>query len=204
VLTGRLVGLRERRREDVAALFELDADVEQFSLASPRPFTPRALAARQAEYDKRQTEHDPKTTAFTIQRLDDEAGAALGSVGLWEIDLHNRSAHVAISLLASARGQGLGRDAVEVICRFGFDVRGLERLSLETLESNTAMRAVAAACGFVEEGRLRGAAWYLGRRVDEVVYGLLAGEWRAQLPAPQRRPPTRSGVDGPSEPSGGP
>ncbi len=179
MLRGRLVGLREERREDVEALFELDADAEQFSLASPLPFQPRTLASRQAEYDRRQTEHDPKTAAFTIQRLDDEPGAAVGSVGLWGIDLHNRSAHIGISLLASVRGRGLGRDALEVICRFGFDVRGLERVSLETLEVNTPMRAVAAACGFLEEGRLRGATWYLGRRVDEVVYGLLADEWRA-------------------------
>jgi RimJ/RimL family protein N-acetyltransferase len=30
----------------------------------------------------------------------------------------------------------------------------------------------------VEEGRLRSAAWHLGHRVDEVIYGLLADEWR--------------------------
>jgi RimJ/RimL family protein N-acetyltransferase len=40
------------------------------------------------------------------------------------------------------------------------------------------MQATAVACGFVEEGRMRSAAWHLGRRVDEVVYGLLADEWR--------------------------
>jgi RimJ/RimL family protein N-acetyltransferase len=180
MLKGRLVGLREPRREDVAALFELRTDVELFSLTDARPFQPRTLASRQAEFDKRQTEQDPKAAFFTIQRLDDAAGTALGSVGLWEIDPHNRSAHVGISLLPTAQGQGLGRDAVEVICRFGFDVRGLERLSLETLDVNAPMRAVAAACGFVEEGRFRAAAWYLGRRVDEMVYGLLAAEWRAR------------------------
>lgn len=179
MLKGRLVGLREERRTDVEALFELDADVELFSLTSARPFQPRTLASWQAEYDKRQAEQNPKTTFFTIQRLDDEAREALGSVGLWQIDLHNRSAHIGISLLPSVQGKGFGRDALDVICRFGFDVRGLERLSLETLETNGAMRAVAVACGFVEEGRLRSAAWYLGRRVDEVVYGLLADEWRA-------------------------
>ena len=65
-----------------------------------------------------------------------------------------------------------------MICRYGFEIRGLERLSLETLSVNAAMQATALACGFVEEGRLRSAAWHLGRRVDEVVSGLLADEWR--------------------------
>jgi RimJ/RimL family protein N-acetyltransferase len=180
MLKGRLVGLREERREDVEALFEMDADAEHASLADSRPFRPVSLASRQAQYDKRQTEPDVETAFFMIQRLADETGAAVGDVGLWRIDPHHRSAHLGISLLPSARGQGLGRDAIEVICRYGFEIRGLERLSLETLEVNAAMQATALGCGFVEEGRLRSASWYCGRRVDEVLYGLLAGEWLAR------------------------
>jgi RimJ/RimL family protein N-acetyltransferase len=180
VLVGRLVGLREPRREDVEALFSLDVDAEHVSLASTRPFQPRTLAALQAAYDKRQAEPDPTSAQFTIQRLDDDAGAAIGDVGLWRIDMHHRSAHVGISLLTDARGKGLGRDAVAVIIRYGFQIRGLARLSLETLAVNTAMRATASACGFVEEGHLRSASWHLGRRVDEVLYGLLADEWNDQ------------------------
>ena len=180
MLKGRLVGLRAQRRDDVEVLFELATDAEHQALAEMRPFRPVSLAARLAEYDKRQSEPDPTSAFFSIQRLDDKEGTAVGSVGLWMIDTHHRTAHVGISLLPSARGQGLGRDAIEVICRFGFEIRALERLSLETLEINTAMRATATACGFVEEGRLRSAAWYLGRRVDDLVYGLLADEWRGR------------------------
>lgn len=180
MLAGRTVGLREPRREDVEAIFTLDADAEQASLADARPFQPLSLAARQAQYDKRQTEANPTAARFTVQRLDDAPGAAIGSIGLWGIDQHHRSAHIAISLLPEARGQGLGRDAVEVICRFGLQIRGLARLSLDTLDVNSSMRATALACGFVEEGRLRSASWYLGRRVDEMIYGLLADEWQAR------------------------
>ena len=66
-----------------------------------------------------------------------------------------------------------------MLCRYAFDVHGLHRVSLETLATNTAMRTAALACGFVEEGTLREAAWVMGHRVDEVVYGLLATQWRA-------------------------
>lgn len=180
MLTGRLVGLREQRPEDVDALFPLFADAEHVSLADGRPFQPRSLAARRAEYDEEQTKPDPSSAFFTIQRLDDRTGAACGDIGLWRIDTYHRSAHIGVSLLPAARGLGLGRDAVEVICRFGFEIRGLERLSLETLDINAAMHATALSCGFVQEGRLRSAAWYLGRRADEVLYGLLAEEWRTR------------------------
>jgi RimJ/RimL family protein N-acetyltransferase len=177
MLRGRLIGLRERRREDVEVLFPLRADAENVALSDVRPFQPRSVTALLAEYDKQQDEPDPAKAFFTIQRLDDEAGVAVGEVGLWMIDLHNGSAHIGISLLPAARGQGLGREAVELICRYGFEIRGLTRLSLETLDLNGPMRATALACGFVEEGRLRSSAWYLGRRADDVLYGLLADEW---------------------------
>jgi len=180
MLRGRLVGLREPRREDIETLFELDGDAEHVALADSRPFRPLSLAARQAAYDKRQAEDEPKIAAFVIQRLDDEAGTAVGDVNLWNIDLHHRSAHIGISLLPSARGQGFGRDAIEVICRFAFEVRGLQRVSLETLDVNTPMQKTALACGFVEEGRLRSASWYVGTWADEVLYGLLVDEWRAR------------------------
>jgi RimJ/RimL family protein N-acetyltransferase len=178
VLKGRLVGLREYRREDVETLFPPELDPEYISLTEIQPYRPRPLAAHLAEFDRRTSEQDVRSVPFAVQRLDDETGGAIGRVGLWMIDLHQRTAHIGISLLPSAQGHGFGRDALEVICRYGFEIRGLERLSLETLSVNTPMQATAVACGFVEEGRLRSAAWHLGRRVDEVLYGLLADEWR--------------------------
>jgi RimJ/RimL family protein N-acetyltransferase len=178
VLKGRLVGLREYRREDVTTLFPAELDPEFISLTEIQPYRPRPLAAHLAEYDRRMGEQDGKTVQFIVQRLDDETGTAIGRVGLWSIDLHQRIAHIGISLLPSAQGHGYGRDALEVICKYGFELRGLERLSLETLSVNASMQATALACGFVEEGRLRSAAWHLGRRVDEVIYGLLADEWQ--------------------------
>lgn len=179
-MKGRLVGLREYRREDVETMYPAESDPEFISLTEIQPYRPRPLAAHLAEYDRRVGEQDARSAPFTVQRLDDEAGTAIGRVGLWGIDLHQRIAHVGISLLPAAQGQGFGRDALEVICRYGFEHRGLARLSLETLAVNAPMRATAVACGFTEEGRLRSAAWHLGDRVDEMVYGLLADEWHAR------------------------
>ena len=71
---------------------------------------------------------------------------------LWDIDRHNRSAHLGISLLPSARGRGLGADVVRVLCHYGFVVRGLHRLQVDTLADNSAMIAAAAACGLRPRG----------------------------------------------------
>ncbi len=63
--------------------------------------------------------------------------------------------------------------------RAGKVVRGLHRLQVETLASNTAMIRAASRAGFVQEGKLRRAAWVDGEFADEVILGLLAGDWAA-------------------------
>ena len=118
---------------------------------------------------------DAAIFAVTEQASGDLAGEAL----LWGIDLHNRCAHIGIALRPAYQGRGLGTDAIRVLCRYGFALRGLHRLSLETLADNRAMIAVATRLGFTREGTARGAAWVNGEFLDDVSFGLLAEEFRA-------------------------
>ena len=75
------------------------------------------------------------------------------------------------------RGRGLGTDVVLALCEYGFAVRGLHRLQVDTLASNAAMISAAVRAGFAQEGTLRGADWVNGEFADEVILGLLASDW---------------------------
>ena len=66
---------------------------------------------------------------------------------------------------------------VRILCRYGFRVRGLRRLHLETLSDNHAMMAVAEKLGFTREGMTRSSSWVNGRFCDDVIFGLLAEEF---------------------------
>ena len=79
--------------------------------------------------------------------------------------------------MPSLRGKHLGTDIVRVLCRYGFAVRGLHRLQVDTLADNDAMIGAATRAGFVLEGTLRQAAWVDGSFADEVILSLLAAEW---------------------------
>ncbi len=186
MLTGRLVRLRAWAREDVTALYPLAADPELGSLTDDSAWTPRALSWLHAEYDRLQSEKSGETPSqyagFAVQRHDDPDGACIGDVSLWKINEHQRTAHIGITLAPQARGLGIGRDCLDVICRFAFELRNLERVQLETLAVNEPMQRAARSAGFTEEGRLRSNAWHLGERVDELIFGLLAPEWRALHP----------------------
>lgn len=183
MLHGRSVTLREVRRSDLAVFHDLHSDVVTASGASTYPWRPSSLARREAEFDRALTEpEDERHVRFAVQERGDESGTAIGGTSLWGIDTHSSVAHLGIELVPSVRGRGFGVDAVRVMCHYAFAVRGMHRLGLETLETNTGMRKAALAAGFTEEGRLRGSAFVVGERLDEVLYGMLASEWRAADP----------------------
>jgi len=71
-----------------------------------------------------------------------------------------------------------------VLCEYGFIVRGLHRLQIETLADNVPMLRAAISAGFTQEGSLRDAAWVMGAFIDEVVLGLVVTDYQ---PPPQLR-----------------
>lgn len=174
MIRGEKIGLRAQQASDGPVLHaELYDDVATYARADGRPWRPMAAEAEESPYAVR-----PPTDGvafFSVVELasDELAGAAL----LWNIDAHNRSAHLGISLRPAYRGRGLGGDVVRVLCEYGFAVRGMHRLQLETATDNHAMRAAAVRAGFTMEGTLRSSSWGYGHFLDEVVYGLLKDEW---------------------------
>ena len=87
------------------------------------------------------------------------------------------AAHIGLSLRPSFRGRGLGIDTVRLLCRYGFEIRGMHRLQVETLADNDAMIRAATQAGFTREGTLRQASWVTGAFADEVILGQLVSEW---------------------------
>ncbi|MFE1921307.1 GNAT family N-acetyltransferase [Streptomyces asoensis] len=175
MLRGNKVGLRARHEEDIPVLrTELYDDVAGSSRAESRPWRPIAPGAK----DPRLVVDDKNDGAVPFSVVELEAGTLLGTATLWGIDTHHRSAHIGLGLLPSARGKGYGTDVVGVLCHYGFVVRSLHRLQIETLEDNAAMLRAAESNGFVREGRLRSSAWVMGEFLDEVLLGLLAQDWK--------------------------
>ena len=171
--TGK-VGLRAREEADVAVLHtELYEDIVTHMRADSRPWRPIPAGSSASPY----AISEPRDDLACFSAVELATGELAGEALLWAIDLHNRTAHLGLSLRPAFRGRGLGADLVLALCEYGFAVRGLHRLQVETLASNAAMIRAASRAGFVQEGRLRRAAWVDGEFADEVILGLLASEW---------------------------
>lgn len=178
MLRGERVGLRARYETDIPILdTELHDDVPMRSRSDSRPWRPVSPGSSASRFAIQEPSGDVAifsavelaTDELTVDEL---AGEAV----LWNIDVHNRSAHVGLSLRPTFRGRGLGADVVRVLCHYGFVVLGLHRLQVDTLADNIPMIRAAERVGFVQEGRLRDGAWVMGRFVDEVILGMVADD----------------------------
>lgn len=175
MLSGKLVALRARQDSDVPVLHSgLHEDVATKCGSDARAWRPIAEAFSPYAV----TDHaDGRVAAFSIVEL--ATGDLAGEAVLWNVDMHNRLGHAGLALLPGFRGRGLAGDVLQVLCHYGFGIRGLHRLQVETLVTNEPMIRTALGCGFVREGTLRDSAWVDGSFVDEAIFGLTDADWQA-------------------------
>ena len=172
MLRGEIIGLRAQQDSDIEVFeAELANDVETRMRSDSRPWRPVTPGSADSPY-----RGPAADDAVTFSAVELASGELVGEALLWGIDLHNRRAHIGISLRPAFRGKHLGTDIVRVLCRYGFAVRGLHRLQVDTMADNAAMIGAATRAGFVLEGTLRQAAWVDGSFADEVILSRLATE----------------------------
>ena len=178
MIHGEKIGLRARHDSDVPVLHaELYEDVATRARADTRPWRPIPPGSGDSPYAV--AGPSDEVAFFSVVEL--ASGELAGEALLWGIDTHNRTAHIGMALRPSFRGRGLSVDVVRTLCEYGFAVRGLQRLGIETLTDNGPMLAAAISAGFTREGTLRRSAWVYGAFADEALLGLLAEVWTARV-----------------------
>jgi RimJ/RimL family protein N-acetyltransferase len=177
-LTGRTVRLRPWRPDDAGAVFRACQDPEiQRWTEVPVPYRREHAESFVGEVARRTAESGGGQFAVEAIEGDLLAGAmtlfpprdGVAAAGYWTVAEHRR--------------RGITTEALRLLCGWGFDALGLRRIELRVDASNTASRRVAERGGFTAEGVLRQRSIHRGVPVDDVVYGLLAGEFGV-LPRP--------------------
>jgi RimJ/RimL family protein N-acetyltransferase len=182
-LNGERVGLRPPQRENIDAYLAWmnDLDVLQYLLR----IRPMGRAEEEEWFDS--LSKRPDDVVFEIVSL--EKNAPIGACGLHKISGSNRSAEIGISIGdKSLWGRGLGREAMGLLCRYGFDVLNLNRIGLNVYAYNQRGIRCYERVGFKHEGRRRAARFWNGKYWDILEMGLLESEWRsAREPGPPDR-----------------
>ena len=92
--------------------------------------------------------------------------------GFTDIDDKARKAELYIFVNPVLQGKGLGMESVRVMCQYGFEQMGLQKICLYTNSDNLAARHIYEKIGFVLEGFMRKEIINNGKIKDRCYYGL--------------------------------
>ena len=172
-LTDGPTALRPWRESDVPALVAVcqDPEIPRWT----RVPSPYGEADARLYLQQRHDSVESGTSApFAIVASGD--GRLLGSITLMRFSWIDARAEVGYFLGREARGAGHAVRAVRLICAWGFDALGLERVDLLVATGNVPSQRVAERARFTREAVLRSYFPSSKGRLDMVAFGLLAGE----------------------------
>lgn len=168
-----VVRLRLRSDADMPAVIAACQDPEITRWISIPTGYDRTLAELfAAEADQEMTEG----TGLHLLVVDAEDDSLVGSAGIVEHVPTQQRCQIGYWLTPGARGRGLMRKSVRLLCEWIFDELRIVRIEAHVEPENAASRAVVEGCGFHNEGTLRSLFFDKGHRRDVISYSLLAGE----------------------------
>lgn len=175
---GRLVDddlvLRGVRQDDRAARMRLGRDPEIYRLLGHDPTRDGPFTL----IDAVQWQHRLKRLRYAW--VIEIGGRVIGATGFKELDMSSHYAELAIEILDPALlGHGIGRRALRLILRFGFERLQLHRVGLRVIAANERAIRCYRACGFRVEGREREAVELEGDWQDDLIMGVLRPEFEA-------------------------
>ena len=136
----------------------------------------RGMSVEEARQLISQQGQDGKSILFHLRTIPEDA--LIGFVALHDIEWNNQSCTFSIGIWdANYRDKGYGSEATGLALNYAFYELNLFRVGLDVIASNARAIRVYEKNGFREEGRLRQAVHRDGKRVDQIIMGILRDEY---------------------------
>jgi RimJ/RimL family protein N-acetyltransferase len=136
------------------------------------PYVPLSLAKEEQWFEEML--QDPRVRNFAVEF----EGRHVGGAGFASIDGRNASAEVGLFIgPPKLWAQGLGRDVLQTLVRFGFDQMNLHRIYLRVFAENERAIHLYEKVGFQHEGRWRQAEFRHGCYHDMLWMSILREDW---------------------------
>ena len=175
-LSDGVIALRPWLERDVEAIMSAcrDQDIAWWLDQVPQPYG--EADARTYVAVTRRGWKDGTHASFAV--TDAGTSEVLGSIGVHWLDPEQGVAEVGYWVRLESRGHGVATRATRLVTDWALRSCGMKRVQLRADSRNVASQHVAEAAGFRREGVLRSVRFNprQGRRVDFVVYSLLADE----------------------------
>ena len=180
IRTERLL-LRRFREDDLDRLAAMQAlpEVARYLFWEPKtreqvePILERRIAATRLE-------EDDDWVVLAVERQED--GLLLGDVTIFLRSAEHRQVEVGWVFHPDAGGRGYATEASRALVDLAFDDLGAHRVFARTDLRNAPSAAVCRRLGMRQEAHFREAELFKGHWGDELVFAVLATEWRTPRP----------------------
>ena len=179
--TDRLL-LRPYRDEDLGALHEIERleGTARYLYNVPLDLdATRALLERRKALTAIDEQHDGLFLAAALK----ESGALIGHVNLEVKSREHHQGEIGYVLHPDHQGQGYASEAAAAMLRIGFEELDMHRIVGRLDARNAPSARVLERLGMRLEAHLRENEFVKGEWVSELIYAILASEWRTSLTA---------------------
>jgi RimJ/RimL family protein N-acetyltransferase len=175
--TERLL-LRPYADDDLEAVHDIERrdGTARYLYNEPRSLdASRALLERRTAMTSIDDDHDGLGLAVVLK----ESGNLIGHVTLERVSREHRQGAIGYVLHPDHHGHGYATEAAALMLQLGFEDLGLHRIVGRLDARNAASAGVLERLGMRREAHLRENEFVKGEWVSELVYAILADEWRA-------------------------
>jgi RimJ/RimL family protein N-acetyltransferase len=179
MIYGERVRLRAAEREDVKSfcVWVNDPDVTRYlSLYLPMS------TVDEENWFNAMTQRSQSEKTLVIEVRDGNGWKMIGNCGVFDIDPVSRLGEIGIMLGEKDEwNKGYGTETMLLLVNHCFETLNFNRTYLRVYAENQRAKRAYEKAGFVEEGRLREAAYRQGKYDDVIIMSVLRSEWIARM-----------------------
>ena len=176
VLAGSTFTLRELSLEDAASLHAMLTTEEVARFISPPPTTVEGFERFVLWAQRERQAGNYACFAIVPQGMT----TAIGIFQVRSLEPGFGTAEWGFAMGSQFWGSGIFVEGANLVLNFAFDVIGAQRLEARAAVANGRGNGALRKIGAVQEGLLRRSFLRNGRHLDQVLWGILADDWRLQ------------------------
>jgi [ribosomal protein S5]-alanine N-acetyltransferase len=177
VLTGSRVTLRELRASDAPSLFAMLTTEEVSRFISPPPTTVEGFERFIMWANRERAAGNYACFAVVPHGMD----TAVGLFQVRQLEPGWGTAEWGFALGSAFWGTGVFSEGSSLVLEFVFETIGVHRLEARAAVQNGRGNRALSKIGAVQEGVLRRSFLRNGQYMDQVLWAILAEDWRARL-----------------------
>lgn len=161
--------LRRMDYMDINDLFEIRKDPRMNEYTDTRP--EESTDETRVYIDKMNKGiEDNKWIIWAIEHK--QTNKVIGSISIWNINMEQKSGELGYGIIPEFEGNGLMKEALLSVLKYGFDVMNLRCQEAYTEENNIRSIKLLEKCNFIEVNRVIEEGYFNNRAYRMVVYRL--------------------------------